>query len=246
MAALESNLDETSESFEQDSGDTITESSETESSILIRSLNQESPKPKDPAIEEILEREIEHDQQSAKAHAERDRMITATDGSIILSHNPFTTPERLLLFKKGQSRPSKTLTMQYGNDMEVYGKLWYINNIERNDERFVNIGLVRSDKYSWLGCSPDGAIIDSNTRVIKRLVEIKTRMFNLPSYYYTKDWIQCQIQMEVTGVRQCHLCYFTFDGNQVTRVRRVLLDRYEDWFKLNVDKLYEFYMKINE
>jgi len=65
-------------------------------------------------------------------------------------------------------------------------------------------GCIPHNKYSFLGASPDGINIDSNSPLYGRMLEIKNivnREINgIPKYEY---WIQMQLQMEVCNLDEC-------------------------------------------
>lgn len=75
---------------------------------------------------------------------------------------------------------------------------------QRGDVTIHHFGYVASNKYDFLGCSPDG-VIESPTHVLA-LLEIKCPLRRVPSttcmpVHY---WVQCQIQLAVCGLETCH------------------------------------------
>jgi putative phage-type endonuclease len=67
-----------------------------------------------------------------------------------------------------------------------------------------DFGCIQHDKYLFLGASPDGINIDTNSQRYGRMLEIKNivnREINgIPKKEY---WIQMQLQMEVCGLDEC-------------------------------------------
>ena len=65
-------------------------------------------------------------------------------------------------------------------------------------------GCIPHPKYSYIGASPDGINIDSNSNKFGRMIEIKNivnrEITGIPKFEY---WIQTQIQMETCDLEQC-------------------------------------------
>jgi putative phage-type endonuclease len=65
-------------------------------------------------------------------------------------------------------------------------------------------GCIQHDKYSFLGASPDGIIIDTDSKRFGRMLEIKNivnrEIDGIPKKEY---WIQMQLQMETCDLNEC-------------------------------------------
>lgn len=91
--------------------------------------------------------------------------------------------------------------LHWGQKYEPLSVLLYENIYNSKVEDF---GCIRHPKYSFLGASPDGIIVDSSSGRLGRLLEIKNivnREINgVPKKEY---WIQMQLQMEVCDLDEC-------------------------------------------
>ncbi len=74
----------------------------------------------------------------------------------------------------------------------------------RNKTKLGEFGCIQHDKYPFIGASPDGINIDSESPIFGRMVEIKNivnrEITGQPKEEY---WIQTQIQMEVCDLDEC-------------------------------------------
>jgi putative phage-type endonuclease len=74
----------------------------------------------------------------------------------------------------------------------------------RNNTKLGEFGCIQHDKYPFIGASPDGINIDSESSIFGRMVEIKNivnrEITGQPKEEY---WIQTQIQMEVCDLDEC-------------------------------------------
>ena len=74
----------------------------------------------------------------------------------------------------------------------------------RNHTKLGEFGCIQHDKYPFIGASPDGINIDSESPIFGRMVEIKNivnrEITGRPKEEY---WIQTQIQMEVCDLDEC-------------------------------------------
>ena len=72
------------------------------------------------------------------------------------------------------------------------------------DSKVCDFGCIRHPRYSFLGASPDGIIIESNTNKYGRMLEIKNvvnrEITGIPKSEYM---IQMQLQMEVCDLDEC-------------------------------------------
>jgi putative phage-type endonuclease len=74
----------------------------------------------------------------------------------------------------------------------------------RNKTKLGEFGCIQHDNYPFIGASPDGINIDSESPIFGRMVEIKNivnrEITGQPKEEY---WIQTQIQMEVCDLDEC-------------------------------------------
>ena len=74
----------------------------------------------------------------------------------------------------------------------------------RNRTKLGEFGCIQHDTYPFIGASPDGINIDSESSIFGRMVEIKNivnrEITGRPKEEY---WIQTQIQMEVCDLDEC-------------------------------------------
>jgi putative phage-type endonuclease len=89
----------------------------------------------------------------------------------------------------------------WGQKYEPVSVLIYEHVFKTKVEDF---GCLRHDKYSFLGASPDGIIVDTNSDRYGRMLEIKNivnrEIDGNPKKEY---WVQMQLQMEVCDLDQC-------------------------------------------
>lgn len=94
-----------------------------------------------------------------------------------------------------------TTTLHWGQKYEPLSVMMYEHMYDSSVEDF---GCIQHPRYSFIGASPDGIIIRSNTGRYGRMLEIKNivnREINgIPKKEY---WIQMQLQMEVCDLDEC-------------------------------------------
>lgn len=70
--------------------------------------------------------------------------------------------------------------------------------------KVADFGCIQHEKYSFLGASPDGINVDTNSEKFGRMLEIKNivnrEITGIPKKEY---WIQMQLQMEVCDLYEC-------------------------------------------
>ena len=92
-------------------------------------------------------------------------------------------------------------TLHWGQKYEPLSVMLYEHIYNSKVEDF---GCIQHPKYSFIGASPDGIIIESETGRYGRMLEIKNivnREINgIPKKEY---WIQMQLQMEVCDLDEC-------------------------------------------
>ena len=92
-------------------------------------------------------------------------------------------------------------TLHWGQKYEPLSVLIYEYLYNTKIEDF---GCIQHEKYTFLGASPDGINIDSNSHLYGRMLEIKNivnrEITGIPKKEY---WIQMQLQMEVWNLDEC-------------------------------------------
>lgn len=91
--------------------------------------------------------------------------------------------------------------MHWGQKYEPLSVMIYENMYSSRVEDF---GCIQHSTYKFLGASPDGIIIESNTGRYGRMLEIKNpvsrEITGIPKKEY---WVQMQLQMEVCDLDDC-------------------------------------------
>ena len=92
-------------------------------------------------------------------------------------------------------------TLHWGQKYEPLSVKIYENMFETKIEEF---GCIQHEKYKFIGASPDGINVDSNSKRYGRMLEIKNivnrEITGIPKKEY---WIQMQLQMEVCNLNEC-------------------------------------------
>lgn len=92
-------------------------------------------------------------------------------------------------------------TLHWGQKYEPISTEYYekINNVKIGD-----FGCIKHPNYHFIGASPDGIVINEDSRIFGRMLEIKNivnREINgIPKFEY---WIQMQLQMETCDLNEC-------------------------------------------
>jgi putative phage-type endonuclease len=194
---------------------------------------------------------------------ERKKIITATNVASILELNPYKSKFDLLQEKTSIN----DINIIETNNTAINWGVKYENNAVKIYEQLKNIkvfeiGLVKHNKYPWIGASPDGIMLNG------KLLEIKCPYYkNITeeiAHYY---WIQVQIQLEVCNLDECDFLECKFKefsneeeylaNNDLTMIQGyneidntywklinykiTVIPRDTEWFKLNFNKLLNFY-----
>ncbi len=92
-------------------------------------------------------------------------------------------------------------TLHWGQKYEPLSVMLYEHMYNSKVEDF---GCIQHPNYSFIGASPDGIIIESNTGRFGRMLEIKNivnrEITGIPKKEY---WVQMQLQMEVCDLDEC-------------------------------------------
>jgi len=92
-------------------------------------------------------------------------------------------------------------TLHWGQKYEPLSVMLYEQIYDSKVEDF---GCIQHPNYNFIGASPDGIIISSNTGRFGRMLEIKNivnrEITGIPKKEY---WVQMQLQMEVCDLNEC-------------------------------------------
>jgi putative phage-type endonuclease len=113
-------------------------------------------------------------------------------------------------------------TLHWGQKYEPLSVMMYEHRYSSKVEDF---GCIQHHTYKFIGASPDGIIIESDTGRFGRMLEIKNivnRIINgIPKKEY---WVQMQLQMEVCDLDECDFLETKFT-------------EYPDWNTYNNDSI---------
>ena len=91
--------------------------------------------------------------------------------------------------------------LHWGQKYEPLSVLLYE---EKNKTNVDDFGCIQHPKYSFIGASPDGIIVDKTSDKYGRMLEIKNvvsrEITGIPKKEY---WVQMQLQMEVCDLDEC-------------------------------------------
>jgi len=134
----------------------------------------------------------------------RHNLITASSVYKILG-----SPALFNSFIYEKCKPLAMHTMNcFTKNARQWGNIYEPLTIKIYEERFhtkiEDFGCIRHPTYSFLGASPDGINVDSNSLRYGRMIEVKN-IYNRDITGIPKEdyWIQMQIQMETCNLNEC-------------------------------------------
>ena len=151
-------------------------------------------------------------QRTDEWYAFRNNLITASNAYKIFESN---AQQNSLIYEKCNSNLSLTLkedndkicyvntetSLHWGQKYEPLSLLFYEQMYNTKVGEF---GCIQHNKYSFIGASPDGIIIDPTNDRYGRMLEIKNivnrEITGIPKKEY---WIQMQLQMETCDLDEC-------------------------------------------
>jgi putative phage-type endonuclease len=158
-------------------------------------------------IVDIFARALDSPQKSDEWLATRHSIITSSEVASVLDCNMYESSLDLLKRKSAPIGESPTgMSIEWGNVYEPIA-VDVFKQIKKQNVSGVN--LVISDKYPWLGASPDGVVTDGRLLEIKCPFSRKIINGKTPYCY----WIQVQIQLEVCNIEECHFMQCEFAEN---------------------------------
>jgi putative phage-type endonuclease len=153
-------------------------------------------------------------QRSEQWFKDRETLISASDAGCVLGANKYESPYKFIIKKTFGSTFKSNEFCYHGKKYEQIATMIYENRMNVSVHEF---GLVKSEKYSFLGASPDGIIgyykADKKhyTDKVGRMIEIKCPFIRkikcegeikdeiVPIYY----WIQVQLQLQCCELDEC-------------------------------------------
>lgn len=96
------------------------------------------------------------------------------------------------------------------------------------------VGLIMHRRFAWLGASPDAVCSDGSLLEVK---VPKSRFFKVGDPVPLHYWIQCQIQMQVTGTKKVHYYEYRVPSKSARalikepRINHVVVERNSEWFE---------------
>jgi len=141
----------------------------------------------------------------------REKKISATNVSTIIGINNFKTKEELLYDKIYGLDKIDNIYTKHGNKFEEIA----INILENQlDISIDEIGFGLSEKYNFLGATPDGiTILNNNICLVEIKCPLKRKINGIPSLNY---YCQMQTQMEVFDIEEC--IFFECSIEEITKL----------------------------
>jgi len=166
----------------------------------------------------------------------REKKISATNISTIIGVNNFKTKLELLNDKVYGLDKIENIYTKHGNKFEeiAIDILENILNVSIED-----IGFKLSEKYDFLGATPDGiTIYENNISLVEIKCPLTRKISGIPSFNY---YCQMQTQMEVFNIEKC--IFFECDIEEITKLE---YKKSKDNKKLGYYKKKNIYWRLNE
>lgn len=151
------------------------------------------------------------------------------------------------LIEKLMLRKSALLEPFEGNDATRHGQLnepvavkSFVS--EQQTDVFL-VGLLMHSEHAWLGASPDGICSDGSLLEVK---VPKSRSFKVGDCVPANYWVQCQIQMQVTGADTVHYYEYRVPSTskrariKEPRINHQIVKRDDDWYRCALPMLKAF------
>lgn len=183
-------------------------------------------------------------QQSIKAQTNewfsiREKKISATNVSSIIGINNYKTKEQLLNDKIYGLDIIDNKYTKHGNMFEDIA----ISILEdKLDIEIKEVGFKLSEKYDFLGATPDGiSLIGDELCLVEIKCPLTRKISGIPSFnYYT----QMQTQLEVFNINKC--LFFECNLKEITKKEYNLLKIQENKIIYGYNKNKNIYWKLNE
>jgi len=152
-----------------------------------------------------IENKPQPEQRTEDWYKFRHNLITASSGWKVFKSQ--STINQLIVEKCKELDVSKydsintNTPMHHGNKYEDVSIMLYESIYKTKVKDY---GCIQHEKYKFIGASPDGIVIDSNSPRYGRMLEIKNpttrELTGIPKEDY---WIQMQLQMETCNLNEC-------------------------------------------
>lgn len=177
------------------------------------------------------------EQRSDEWFEARKGVITGSRVGSILGVNPYATRDDVMRemvreYFDLEKEFKGNIATDHGEKMEPIALAFYE---KLTGNKVDSTGIVKHEKFDWLGASPDGLIgIDGGLEIkcpywAKAPYSVKDK----PSYM-----AQCQLIMEVCDLEW--MDFFCFIGEDETKHKLERIERDRSWFKKNFDALFDF------
>jgi len=152
------------------------------------------------------------EQRTKEWYSLRENMITASDIGAILGKDKYRSPLEIMKRKLGYIKSDFNFAIMHGTKFEKIAQMLYSHIFNTKVRQF---GLIQSNKYLFLGASPDGindkyTLNDEFNKLYGRMIEIKcptTRTINnigkIEDIISENYWCQVQIQLEICDLEEC-------------------------------------------
>ena len=140
----------------------------------------------------------------------REKKISSTNISTIIGVNSFKSSEELLNDKIYGLDKIDNIYTKHGNKFEEIA----INILEQKlNISIEDIGFKLSEKYNFLGATPDGiTIFNKNIHLVEIKCPLTRKISGIPSFNY---YCQMQTQMEVFDTEEC--IFFECNIKEITK-----------------------------
>ena len=174
---------------------------------FVRNTNIDKNRLKEIITNKIVnvENKPQPEQRTADWYKFRYNLITASSGWKVFKSQ--STINQLIVEKCKKLDVSKfdsintNTPMHHGNKYEDVSLMLYESIYKTKVKDY---GCIQHEKYKFLGASPDGIVVDSNSSRYGRMLEIKNpttrELTGIPKEDY---WIQMQLQMETCNLNEC-------------------------------------------
>ena len=164
----------------------------------------------------------------------RCKMITASDGPIIMQMSPFKTPDQLMNEKVKRFATVANHWMERGIFLEPIA----LREFEK-ETGLIMFPCVGEHENGWMGASFDGMTIEGDAIVEIKCPGKKDHFAALNGIIVDKYKAQLHHQMYVSGVQ--FMFYYSFDGEKGVIVE---VKRDNDFIEIMLEKEFEFWQRL--
>lgn len=178
----------------------------------------------------------------ANLSKERIGRITASAVGAILGHNPHKSRDDVMrdmvrAYHGAEAEFKGNAATEYGNNTEQTAINRYEHKMRCTVER--DPDFVKHKDYGFLGCTPDGLIVDKN-KIIEVKCPYSKKLFDLKEKPYYLD--QVYLQLVCTQAKECD--FFVYVSDNEFSIETIYLDDAEKWLSENIVELNDFYAEF--